>query len=677
MRLGEREVGRWVDAARRASAVQGPRPSFGGRWLPLMVIGLSLGCGNAEGPTTDFSEKTACTSDDACVPQFPDISVCQEARCVAGTCKAQDKGDGGQCADATCEIAGFVAASTCQQGVCTAPKVESCDDGDVCTEDACENKGGCVHTFNSVACDDGDACTTGDICDAGTCTAGKSKVCDDQIPCTTDSCDKKTGACGVAPISGDVTVDCDDGNACTTDDACGVTTPGVCGGQAKLCDDGDGCTADTCDPQIGCTFTSKSGPCDDGDACTNADTCGPKGCAGVAIDVKTACDDSKSCTADTCDPKTGCTHNGLTGNLCDDGNQLTVKDTCDAGVCVPGKITGVFTCKVDADCKAADSKNLCKGVHSCDVSKGTCVINSATVTPPCDVSKDGTCLKTACDPNSGKCIGTPAKDGASCDADGSLCTTLDACKSGLCTAGSVLICDDKNPCTNDSCDPKKGCLAIPNTAPCDDGDACTTKDACAGTTCTGGLAKGCDDGNPCTVDSCEKTSGCVAKPQGGGCDDGDACTTSDQCSGGACGPGKAKLCDDGKTCTLDVCDSKTGSCSAKIGAAASGLDGKICDDGNPCTSANVCKNGACQGGSAKTCDDGKKCTADSCDAKAGCVFAPIEGCNDCSGKPICTGETAPAWQLKDINPSSPTFGKPLGVANFKGQPLVMISVHGY
>ena len=108
-----------------------------------------------------------------------------------------------------------------------------------------------------------------------------------------------------------------------------------------------------------------------------------------------------------------------------------------------------------------------------------------------------------------------------------------------------------------------------------------------------------------------------------------------------CAAGKAKVCDDGKPCTVDTCDPKTGSCGVKIGAAATANDGNACEDGDACTSATVCKAGSCQGGGPKACDDGKKCTTDSCDPKAGCVFAAIEGCNDCSGKPTCTGLDRP------------------------------------
>lgn len=50
---------------------------------------------------------------------------------------------------------------------------------------------------------------------------------------------------------------------------------------------------------------------------------------------------------------------------------------------------------------------------------------------------------------------------------------------GTC-AGVLNPCDDKDPCTADSCDNSYGCVYGPNevTATCDDGDACTSNDAC-------------------------------------------------------------------------------------------------------------------------------------------------------------------------------------------------------
>ena len=97
----------------------------------------------------------------------------------------------------------------------------------------------------------------------------------------------------------------------------------------------------------------------------------------------------------------------------------------------------------------------------------------------------------------------------------------------MCAAGPALDCDDGNVCTDDACDPDTGCTATPNTAVCDDGDACTTVDICAEGICVGGVPLVCDDGNICTDDACVPASGCTATPNTAPCDDGSACTTDD------------------------------------------------------------------------------------------------------------------------------------------------------
>jgi hypothetical protein len=46
------------------------------------------------------------------------------------------------------------------------------------------------------------------------------------------------------------------------------------------------------------------------------------------------------------------------------------------------------------------------------------------------------------------------------------------------------------------------------------------------------------------------------------CDDGNLCTTGDACYYGSC-IGKPKNCSDGKWLTIDYCDKNTGSCVHK------------------------------------------------------------------------------------------------------------------
>ena len=78
-----------------------------------------------------------------------------------------------------------------------------------------------------------------------------------------------------------------------------------------------------------------------------------------------------------------------------------------------------------------------------------------------------------------------------------------------CVPDAPLQCMDGNPCTDDTCDPVVGCVHVNNTAPCDDGNSCTTGDTCSGGTCRPGGPTNCDDGNCCTIDGCNPATGCV------------------------------------------------------------------------------------------------------------------------------------------------------------------------
>jgi hypothetical protein len=109
-------------------------------------------------------------------------------------------------------------------------------------------------------------------------------------------------------------------------------------------------------------------------------------------------------------------------------------------------------------------------------------------------------------------------------------------------------CDDGNPCTDDSFDPLNGCVHVPNTAACDDGDACTLVDTCYNGSCLGSNPVVCAPLDQChQAGVCDPSSGVCSnpsKPDGTSCDDGNACTAGDVCSGGVCtgGPPPPEVC---------------------------------------------------------------------------------------------------------------------------------------
>ncbi len=102
-----------------------------------------------------------------------------------------------------------------------------------------------------------------DDCDSKT----DEGLCDDGIPCTKDSCTGDT--CNHEQQDN---LPCDDGVVCTKTDVC---LKGVCVGTSKIdCDDNDPCSADSCDALSGCKHLPASDAVctDDGDICT-ADIC--------------------------------------------------------------------------------------------------------------------------------------------------------------------------------------------------------------------------------------------------------------------------------------------------------------------------------------------------------------------------------------------------------------------
>jgi hypothetical protein len=210
-----------------------------------------------------------------------------------------------------------------------------CDDQNPCTMDTFVPVQGCQHSpvADGTACSDGNVCNRAATCQAGTCTPGTALSCDDNNPCTADTCDAVKGCQHTAVPNGTA---CNDGNACTRTDTCqaGTCTPGT----PLSCDDNNPCTTDTCDAVKGCQHTAvpNGTACNDGNACTQTDTCQADACVGGSPVVCAAADQCH--VAGSCDPATGVCSQPVKpdGSACDDGDVCTAGDTCQAGGCQPG-----------------------------------------------------------------------------------------------------------------------------------------------------------------------------------------------------------------------------------------------------------------------------------------------------------------------------------------------------
>jgi len=168
-----------------------------------------------------------------------------------------------------------------------------CDDGNVCTDDACVASV-CQYTNNTAPCDDTLFCNGSDTCSGGSCSSHAGSPCP-ETECNT--CQETTDSC--FDLSG---------TSCT--------------------DDGNICTDDQCDGAGTCAHPNNTDPCDDSLYCTQTDECQDGQCIGSddpCIDNGGYCDGVEYCGEDIADYI--CSSTGDPCDLaltCDDLN-----DVCD------------------------------------------------------------------------------------------------------------------------------------------------------------------------------------------------------------------------------------------------------------------------------------------------------------------------------------------------------------
>ena len=481
-----------------------------------------------DGTTCD--EGNACTSGDQCAAgacvgtayECDDSLACTQNLCDgAGGCDFP-------LIDATCLIGGTCYAAgvtqpgnacrSCQPGVGTGAWTDvadgaACNDGawctvsDQCTSGACGgadrdcsafadgcNKGQCDESVDSckavaladgTPCDDAKECTAPDTCTGGACAGpivegccALNSDCDDNNPCTQDTCTVATGACtnDPTPLEG---AGCNDFLFCTVNDKCGS---GTCGGTARDCS----ASADACNDGV-CSESKdqcEASPANEGGACP---------------------DDGNACTDEQCSAG-ACVH---PANLsaCDDGQACTHSDQCSGGSCqgTTYACTDGFACTQD----------VCKGDGTCDfpVVSGFCLASLACYTNG-TLNPLNSC--EACDSAASPNAWTSLADGAACD-DGQGCTKADSCSAGSC-GGTAYDCSDSISCTDDLCDGSGGCSNPVKAGACNIAGTCwTVGQAAPGTPC-----KQCDP----DVSQTAWTNQLIGTP----CDDGDVCTSSSTCN---------------------------------------------------------------------------------------------------------------------------------------------------
>ncbi len=236
---------------------------------------------------------------------------------------------------------------------------------------------------------------------------------------------------------------------------------------------------------------------------------------------------------------------GTNGSVCSDPEDC-LSGYCADGVCCESDCSELcMTCNLAGsegvcmpapDGSSCSDGNLCNGQETC--SAQTCQAGQAL---NCDDSN--VCTMDGCEPDMG-CVHEPVLDGTACP-DGNLCNGQETCSAGVCVSGQALTCDDGNDCTSDSCDPVSACINSPvaDGTPCGGGQCGSA--SCHSGACMPDDESVCDDADPCTEDSCSVQAGCMhdVVPNGTVCG---GCRT---CFNGLCIPDDdCELTGDGCSC---------------------------------------------------------------------------------------------------------------------------------
>lgn len=463
----------------------------------------------------------------------------------------------------------------CLSGKCVAQQAcksdKNCNIGLVCAKDL----GFCVECLETVDCP-----TAGNLCKAHHCIA-PALPCAASKDCTKGQvCDKVAGLC----------LECITANDCAEGQACSETVcvPAGCLKDSAVCLSAT--TLNSCKADLSAMEAKACAAktvCDDG-AC-KAQVCTPNA---------DYCDGSKhlKCDGSGLKPTTVADCAATPGQVCQNGACISMAcapgatSCADAATVATCKANGVgfdnVACAVDQGCINGKCKpKVCTpGALLCDGTQVSTCNDSGTASKPgvdCLDSKQkcvaGACVTQVCAPGTKVCQGDKPILGT-CNADG--------------TAWVNTVCDDKDPCTTDTCEAKGGvCSAYPKN--CDDGDVCTDGDSCKDGNCLAGKAKDCDDKNVCTVDSCDKKLGC-SNVKGAGVDADKDGFMSAACGGNDCDDANGKVNPSAKEdCATvgidDNCDGvKDEGCVPPVQGAFTCVK-----DGDPCGGKGKCSGGHC------------------------------------------------------------------------------------
>jgi hypothetical protein len=385
---------------------------------------------------------TFCSSDTMCA---------SDSYCVTDTQRCTSKNGNGQaCTGANACQSGFCVNGKCCSGACTG-QCEACDAG-----------GTCQPVVGPPVAGHPSCATDGSVC-GGACDGSLRTACGypgGQTACRPSSC---SGGVAIGPAT------CNGTGACPASSAtpCAPYTCGASACRTTCATDGDCtsgyyCSSSACVPRqprgTACTATNQcqSGFCADGICCDTA--CGggsPLDCQACAVAQGAAMDG-------TCSPVAA-------GRSC-----RAAAGPCDAGESCDGSSTA---CPADGFLSPA---------VTCRAAVG-----------PCDVAEVCTGGSAACPADALAAAGTLCRAAAGlCDVAETCAGTSPACPadairpSGFVCRAAATVCDVAELCngTAVSC---PGNAFVTDGTRCDDGNACTNRDACSAGVCQGRPIGGC------------------------------------------------------------------------------------------------------------------------------------------------------------------------------------------
>jgi subtilisin family serine protease len=303
--------------------------------------------------------------------------------------------------------------------------------------------------------------------------------------------------------------DCDDGNVCNGLESC---VAGSCQPGAPLnCNDGNACTSDSCNPATGCVNTPIT--CNDGDPCTTDSCNSGSGCVFDPV----SCPPGEVCVGGTCEPQ-----------VCDGDTQCESGEDCNncASDCIGGSTSGAIC--GNGICEAGNGEDCLSCPADCNGKQ-----NGNPAGRFCCGDGDGqnplSCAAPQCSTGGWSCTDVPVSGGSYCCGDGTCQGEED---SGNCSidCGAPAFCGDAN-CDpgEDECNCAVDCGSPPITE----------------TNCTDGQDEDCDGGADCNDPSgdCDAHPSCSTSCGNGNCEPGEDCNNcSSDCEGKANGPPSGRYC---------------------------------------------------------------------------------------------------------------------------------------